>query len=256
MLCFQRGTVIGAFIFHFVSLVIPFTKMTCFLHPFFSTWSHSVNHSEVFFWTRHCLQKPEVAARRAVFQRGAAPSASFHLRARGRIPSTGDEEEIWPDERRSILKTLSEVPACVYVSCGHRQHHRTPWQKALLLVSGWGFRVRGSSWQLNENSFPSRSTSVFHFYKPAMMSPVWNRMTVDLIPPMTGGIKSAACAPWQTGMLSASESSQQAKTCRSFHSDKYIFWSTFQHRGWPHHNRMWCFWNVIFFFFLKGNVAQ
>lgn len=79
MLCFQRDIVIGAFIFHFVSLVMPFTKMTCFLQPFFSTLSHSVNHFEVFFWTRHCLQKPEVAPRRAVFQRGAAPSASFHL---------------------------------------------------------------------------------------------------------------------------------------------------------------------------------
>lgn len=35
MLCFQCGTVIGAFIFHFVSLVVPFTKRPAFYSHFY-----------------------------------------------------------------------------------------------------------------------------------------------------------------------------------------------------------------------------
>lgn len=35
---------------------------------------------------------------------------------RGRIPGAGDEEEIRPDERGSVLRTPCDVPTCVYVA--------------------------------------------------------------------------------------------------------------------------------------------
>lgn len=36
--------------------------------------------------------------------------------ARGRIPGAGDEEEIWPDERGSLLRIPCDVPTCVCVA--------------------------------------------------------------------------------------------------------------------------------------------
>lgn len=179
---FQQGAVIVAFISHLIShWSYPLPQWPS-VYSYFSPFILSRSICLRCFWTRHHLLCQKFQCGELYFN-----TKQHHLLcstsgqgSHSQWVDTCDKAEKWSGAGY-ILQTFSEVPTCVYVSCGHHRPHWTSllwcrnrsgfWIAVFLLVSGCGFEWErfplGWRWQPSEKLLypPSSllSTSLCHY---------------------------------------------------------------------------------------------